>query len=89
MLWTDAYMNWGRWVTDCGYPACRNAQLAEPGDQRMVCGRCASVSVVSWPEQVSQIEQVLGFRVALETRNWRAPETVADLERENTEHGVV
>ncbi len=82
----DAYINWGRWVADC--EACANATELEKGQDRWVCGRCGTEQTVTWPVDVYGIHEVLLARVAPENRNWRYPETVGDLQDENTEHGI-
>lgn len=86
-------VNHGRWIWRC---PCRPdgggvAWLALPLGW---CPRCANGDVggrwraLRFPDERAEIERVLGLRAAVETRNWRPSETVADLERENSAHGM-
>ena len=43
---------------------------------------------MAWPDDAEAAEAVLLRRPLTVNRNWRPPETVADLLRENAEHGV-
>lgn len=74
----------GRWLADCSL--CPGAELVEPGE-RMLCGSCGAVSTVKWPSEADTIESVLVER-PVTNRFWFPGETVADLRRENIEHGL-
>lgn len=84
-------VNHGRWVVDC--PVCLSAQLASFTDPRFLCVTCGNVNVdgkwfrLAWPANAAAIEAALVIRPT-ENRNWSPGETVADLRRENTEHGI-
>jgi hypothetical protein len=84
-------VNHGRWVVDC--PVCLSAQLASFTEQRFLCAECGNVSVggkwlsIVWPPDAVAIENALVIRPT-ENRNWLPGETVADLRRENTGHGI-
>ena len=83
-----AYMNWGRWVVDC--PAgCGGAELASSNR----CASCGEEYRVDFPPERQAIERLLALRPETKKgvashRNWRPGETLADLRRENIEHGV-
>lgn len=79
------------WRVDCPY--CRGALVVEPGEPYF-CPDCAMQGndykplTVVFPANRAEIERVLLKRPDPETRNWLVGETVADLERENREHGI-
>ncbi len=95
-----AYVNHGRWVADCPDPSCRGAELVEP-DVPFVCGSCnmsefikkrkgkvyKNKHTVTFPSWKDKIEQILVVRPT-ENRNWWTGESVAELRRENKEHGL-
>lgn len=43
---------------------------------------------IALPDEYREIERLLDLRPDPATRNWSPTETVADLERENAEHGI-
>jgi hypothetical protein len=69
-----AYVNWGRWVTDCPrWPDCANALALEPGQATARCtapGGCGLAYTVIWPADAAQITTALDARPAPQTRNW-------------------
>ena len=85
---TLAYANWGAWVADCPSPHCDSALMLEPGQQQYRCYECPATADVAWPEDYATIQYLLQLRPAAKTRNWRPPETAADLMFENAAHGI-
>lgn len=85
-----ATCNHGRWVVLC---ECGGAQLASADDPRFFCVSCLNERQggkwrpVTWPEQRSDIEQVLRERFT-ENANWLPGESVEQLRAENIENGV-
>lgn len=76
------------WIVDCAYcPSAQQLQRFQPGFE---CGYCYGVGDVIWPaeEMVHSIERLLLMRPLPLNRNWNPGETIADLMRENAEHGV-
>ncbi len=95
----EAAIRQGKWVTVCPNTACNGAMVASSVDRYFICSDCANEAnqgywfKVVWPRDWAAIEAVLLRRPAItpmraDTRNWERPETVADLERENAEHGL-
>ncbi len=84
----NAYVNHGRWVADCATAYCEEAHLVSPGD-RFKCANCGETYDVTFPDDMLLIDAALSGRKVPQTRNWYPHETVADLIRENAEHGVV
>lgn len=97
-----AYVNYDRWVADC--PFCPSAEQIWPqGLRRMEgvpypfgivggtlhCGHTGQTCPVVFPEKAPEILEVLRHRPYKRNRNWFPHETVADLRRENVEHGVI
>jgi hypothetical protein len=91
-----AEVNQGRWVARC--PFCPSAQVATPADPRFLCAGadgCANGAVggafvpVVFPDDTERTD-IVGALVVRprENRNWRAPETAADLIEENEAHGL-
>jgi hypothetical protein len=86
-----AYVNEGRWVVGC--PDCHGAQLGAREDHRFMCNCCANYAIgglwrpVVWPKQVAAIDAALASRRA-ENAHWLPGETVAQLKRENADHGI-
>ena len=76
-------INENRWIADCA--ECRGAEFVIEG-QPFICASCGAVSVVTWPAETEEIEQVLDKRLNPLNRNWMPGETVDDLLRENSEH---
>ncbi len=89
----QAYMNWGRWVVDC---ECKSAERVDSFPAEVICQACGKTIQVEYPPNRQGIEAVLahrpptraGSRLVHNHRSWRPGETVADLQRENQEHGV-
>jgi hypothetical protein len=96
----DAEVNDGRWIWRC---PCALGDDTDPplgGGVAFVtqpigwCPRCENVGVgggwrpLRLPPERAEIERVLSVRPSAETRNWWPGETVAELERENAEHGI-
>ncbi len=86
-----AYVNQGRWVADCPHGD-GGALVIDIHVLRFICPRCANWRVdgkwheVILPEDFHEIERLLELRPDLMTRNWRSPESVADLLQENLDH---
>lgn len=99
-----ARVNHGRWVVDCASPLCVSAMTLGPdredrtgrvwpglalGQVTMVCRDCGGVTDgVEWPPDPAGIELILSWRPDPENRSWEPGETLADLLRENAEHGL-
>jgi hypothetical protein len=84
----QARHNWGRWIVDCGN--CSSALMVPPGTPRMTCWDCLSpIGPIVWPADPDGIELILGYRPDPNTRSWEPGETLEDLLRENTEHGLI
>lgn len=82
-----ARVNHGRWITDC--PNCKGGAFTHPDWKLACCGECGCVMRrVEFPVAVAAIEVVLLARPTRDVQNWLPDETVADLLRENAEHGV-
>ena len=81
-----AYVSWGRWLADCVTEMCGGAELVAPG-HRMVCGSCMAEHAVVWPDEPDAIEAELAPR-PVSKQSWNPGESVADLKRQNIEHGV-
>jgi hypothetical protein len=98
-LCATAYVSWGLWVADCPRPDCLGAEhsghapiTGKVGGLTSVgfhCSRCGLICVSEWPPNATDIEWVLAQRPEPATRNWRPPEGLDDLLRENIEHGIV
>lgn len=70
-----AYMNWGRWVSDCPREGCTYAFQLEPGQARYLCRNkagqgCGMEALIEWPADAGQIEEALARRPLEQTRNW-------------------
>ena len=76
------------WIVDCVY--CSNAEPLQRFQPGFECSYCYSAGDVVWPpeETVHSIERLLLMRPLPLNRNWSPGETLADLMRENVEHGV-
>lgn len=87
-----AFVNEGVWKVQCDQ--CGEGQIAAVTDPRFLCTNCRNESVgglwrqVRFPKDRETIERLLGRRPLIRSRNWRDPETVADLKAENAAHGV-
>lgn len=82
-----ARVNHGRWIADC--PNCAGGALTHPEWRLACCGECGCVMThVVFPPDLDQIAALLLRRATRPLQNWAPPETVADLARENTAHGV-
>lgn len=84
-----AYVNHGRWLVDC---PCGSGAYVDPMAEVARCAGqgCGLVSRVLLPpvSDRSEIERLLLARRRPPERNWRHPETIDDLRRENEAHGV-
>jgi len=88
----QAEVNAGRWIVRC--PTCSGAQPAYRTRHAFWCVSCLQSrfggrwTQVIWPEvnDVTRIERILMQRPAPTMRNW-TNESIADLLRENAEHG--
>jgi hypothetical protein len=94
-----AEINHGVWIASC---ACRSPGDPAPGCIVWLaaplgwCVRCSNAAaggrwrpiVLPEPDERAAIEAALAVRPSVETRNWTPGETVADLARQNAEHGV-
>lgn len=95
-----AYLNHGRWISDCPRPYCGNAEGLSPGQVGFHCSNCGQIADVEWPPNAPEITAALDKRPVPQTRNWFPAghelalrsgcphgQTVADLEAETREHG--
>jgi hypothetical protein len=84
----EAQVNHGRWVAECSAAGCGGAEFVSLNEPLFFCCECRNVAVghkliqVTVPGNHDELEQLLMGR-SVGARNWRAPETPADLEREN------
>lgn len=91
-----ARVNSGRWIADCPTPGCGGAEYVDMDNPVFFCCECRNAPsghqpiAVTVPDATSRsgIETALLKRPAPMTRNWRQPETVADLVDENAQMGV-
>lgn len=87
----SAYVNAGRWLAKCECGGCEYVDLEQ---LVFMCCNCWNAEVghrwrpIVIPKQRVAIERLLLKRPDGATRNWRPGETIADLARENREHGV-
>ena len=94
----QARINHGRWLVDC--PGCNSALVVDLSEQVFMCVECGNAAndgrwlQVTLPRNRKAIEAELLQRpfgrnpADAPTRNWEPGETVADLRRENAEHGI-
>jgi hypothetical protein len=90
---TPAAINHGRWVADC--PQCRAALIVSKQDRRFWCPLCGLPwngfrgIAVQFPNAaaIKTIETILLMRPDPHNRNWRPGESIAQLARENLDHG--
>jgi hypothetical protein len=91
MVVVRAEINHGRWLVRC--PFCSGAEEANPGEPVFYCLSCGNadfsgrVMLVAFPDERGAIEAAL-LRREMGNRNWSPGESLADLVRENAEHGV-
>lgn len=93
---TTARVSGSCWIADCPNPDCAGAEFVNFTDPRFFCCACRNASWNHQPLPVqlptdkmrAQIETVLLERPLPDTRNWAPGETIADLKRENREHGL-
>jgi len=98
----EAFVYSSMWVVDCGDPWCKNCQQVPLGELQAVCINCNAILVVTWPEDMVRISEVLWRRPVPQTRNWAPPghrqsqqvgipdgQSVEDLVAENERYGVV
>lgn len=67
-----AYVNFGRWISDCPQ-GCGNAMALEANQTTFYCappGGCGHVGQVVWPVDAVEIWEALQERVMPKTRNW-------------------
>lgn len=90
----QARVSRSRWIANCPMPGCNSRQHVSKDDHLFFCAHCLNEAVgnrtvpVEWPRDVDGIERVLLVRPFAGNRNWHPGETIADLERENREHGL-
>ena len=83
-----AYINEGRWIVDCP-TGDGNALCVSAKDQLFWCSLCGNSTTrgqwlgIEFPPEKTEIERILLLRPMISNRNWRWPETVADLTQEN------
>jgi len=88
-----AYINQNRWVATC---ECGGCEVVDPDDPVFFCLNplCLNMSnkhyprPVKFPKNREAIEDALLVRPEADTRNWYAYETVEQLEKQNTAHGL-
>lgn len=86
-LQVEARIEHGRWIACC--PNCRTGSRTHPEWGLGCCGECGCIfRRVTFPPNVAEIERVLLRRPLRWTQNWLPGETLADLERENANHGL-
>lgn len=87
-----AHINHNRWIVSC--PLCSGAMLASKSDPIFWCVNCENQAnkghpmAVVFPKRTGLIEWILMKRPDPATRNWKSPESIDDLIRENKRHGV-
>lgn len=85
----NAQVNHGRWIVPC--PNCNSAENLPPNAQfrcRQEFGGCGYTDTVDIPNNFAGIEAVLSHRPNHANRNWLPGESIADLKRENRDHGL-
>lgn len=91
MVVVRAEINHGRWLVRC--PFCSGAEEADPDQPVFYCLSCGNadfggrVMIVAFPDKQKAIEAAL-LRREMGNRNWGPGESLADLVRENAEHGL-
>lgn len=75
----------GRWLIECG---CGNFPVYDPEWELAVCLNCAAIHRCTAPPRWREVETTLMRRPDPVTRNMEVGETLADLRRENEEHGL-
>lgn len=99
-LHARAYVNWGKWIADCPMD-CGSALALEARQVAYACPECKGVALVSWPDNVDEITDVLAERPVPRTRNWYPSghdlalrfgmphgQSVSELREEARDHGV-
>ena len=90
----DAHINHGRWIVECG--VCHTAVLMDDQDLVFYCPGCGTDGqwrrvIMPDPTERAEIERLLllrqGWHDKAPTRNWTPGNTLADLQRENLQHG--
>jgi len=87
----DAQIIRSNWICKC--PFCNGAQVVNLTDP-FYCVDCVmqanefKAMAIVFPDEQRAIETILSKRPVPETRNWSNVETVDDLVRENSEHGI-
>lgn len=85
-VWAE--INHGRWIVDC--PFCNNAEFGWD-DHFFFCTECKNIEIngqlvtVLIPPYKQAIETLLEKR-PIKNQNWKYPETVDDIAKENKEH---
>lgn len=88
-----ARVDHGRWIVQC--PDCQGAAMVWPDQPLYLCRGCWNAMVggrwrrVSLPTNRDEIEAALAIRPLEKTRHWRPGESVMDLWRENSDHGLL
>ena len=91
----EAFVNDSRWIVACPTPGCGSAFIVDSRSPLYLCMFCGNSTTngawlrVVFPQDKRSIETTLRRRPKLSNRNWLPSESVADLERENMEHGVI
>lgn len=88
-----ARINHNRLICDC--PDCGSAVYVwREGPHVMLCPDCWNGAIggawrpVMVPDNLAEVEAILGARPLPGNRNWQLPETLEDLRSQNREHGV-
>ena len=90
-----AFVNDSRWIVECPTPGCGSASIVDSRFPIYLCMFCGNSTTngawlrIVFPQSKLGIEIALRRRPKLSNRNWFPSESVADLERENREHGVI
>lgn len=79
------YVGAGKWLVRC---VCGNCPSVDPDWRLACCAECGAIyEDLVMPADAEAIEAVLMLRAKPLHRNWRPPETVADLVAENLDAG--
>lgn len=85
----SAAVNHGRWVAACFW--CGTGMLTRPDWGIAGCAECGAFypkGKVRFPTNHAEIQEVLCRRPVRSTQSWLPTESIDDLRRENSAHGV-
>lgn len=81
------------WIVMCPTAGCGDAVVAWTAERLFMCTNCWNAPVdgkwrrVEYPEDKDEVEEVLGYRMLPQERNWNKTESVQDLVGQNREKG--